>query len=195
MKRPNKALRRRSVSEPRHDISHHYALKAAFEQILGPKAWQELKECTSVTKWRSYVLKAIRAIRIAIRESVRVRDEEWFESIDENLRHGEELAKSAKDFDELISGFAATLLRNVFWQGGMCPVRSSAGPVTLEKKHWRLDGQRSVQVVQTLEQREAAFWSRKQREIGVQPIMDLHAEYGQSRSRLPFSEWCKARGS
>lgn len=183
------------MSHPKHDISYYYSLKAAIEQILGSKAWYELKECTSLPTWRKYLLRVLSAIRISIEESVRVRDDEWLEAVQGNLKHGEELIKSAKDFDELLSGFSATLLRSVFWQVGLCPTRPAAAKVSLRRQDWRLDRHRSVQVIQTLEQQEAAFWARKQREIGFDALMKLHLEYRQRKSKMPFFEWCENQRS
>lgn len=115
----------------RHDISQFYELKAAVEQLLGNQAWLDLKVCTSLATWRDYVLKLIKAIRVSIEESVEVRDQAWVDSIHENLNRGIASAKSSKNIEELLSGFSATLLRQVFLQIGMLPNRPTERKVTL----------------------------------------------------------------
>ena len=72
-----------------HNLEHRYALKTAMEQLLGREAWSSLKETTSVAVWRKYILKTLKAIRLSIRETVRVRDEAWADAIEENLSRGE----------------------------------------------------------------------------------------------------------
>lgn len=175
----------------RADISHLYSLKTAIEQLLGKKAWLDLKEATSLTKWRAYVLKLIEAIRVSIKESVQIADQAWRESVNENLDHGIASAKAAKTIDELLSGFTAVLLRQVFLQIGMLPNRPTARKVTLGREYWRLNNHRSVQYVQSPEQLESAFWSKQQRQLGFDRQMELHNEYRASKSKLPYSFWCR----
>lgn len=177
----------------RHDISQNYALKAAVEELLGNQAWLDLKETTSVATWRRYIVKLIDAIEVSIRESVEVRDQAWTNEVNENLARGRKSAKSAKSIEDLLSGFLATLLRQVFLQIGLCPSRRTAPAVTLSRENWRLNVHRSVQYVQSPTQLEAVFWSEQQRRIGFEKQMELHNEYRGSKSRLPFSLWCRQR--
>ncbi|RQP21143.1 hypothetical protein DZC73_29430 [Albitalea terrae] len=168
-------------------------LKSAIEQLLGRDAWYELKETTSLSPWRKHVLKLIKAIRVSIRESVQVRDATWMSEVTENLVRGEQAARKSKDIDELLSCFTATLLRQVFLQIGMLPDRTTSPTVSLSKENWRLNRQRSVQYVQSMEQLEAVFWSEQQSRIGFEKQMELHNEHRWSKSELPYSEWCRAR--
>ena len=115
----------------RHDISQYYTLKSAIEQLLGHQAWLDLKECTSFTTWRTYILKLIEAIRVSIHESVEIKDEAWMIEVNKNLDHGKKMAKSSKNIEELLSAFTATLLRQVFLQIGIIPNRASTHKVTL----------------------------------------------------------------
>ena len=177
----------------RADISQYQALKAAIEQLLGTQAWLDLKECTSVPMWSEYVLKLFAAVRISIEASIEIRDEAWVAEVQENLDRGAMAAKSAKDFDDLLSALTATLLRQVFLQIGMIPTRSTAHKITLAPKFWTLNGQRSVQYIQTPKQIEASFWSDQQRSIGVEKQRELHNEHRASKSKLAFSQWCRAR--
>lgn len=177
----------------RHDISQFYALKTAIQQLLGNRAWLDLKECTSVPTWRSYVLKLLEAVRISTDQSIEIRDESWVAEVHENLQRGTIAAKSAKEIDELISVLTATLLRQVFLQIGMLPNRSSAQKVTRAREYWTLNGHRTVQYTQTPTQIESAFWSAQQRSIGLEKQMELRKEHRASKSKLPYSKWCRAR--
>jgi hypothetical protein len=175
------------------DTSHYYVLKAAIEQLLGNQAWLELKECTSVPTWRRYVLTLFAAVRISIEQSIEIRDEAWVAEVHENLDRGAMAAKSAKDIDGLLSALSATLLRQVFLQIGTLPNRSTSRKVTLAREYWTLNGHRSVQYIQTQTQIEAVFWSNQQRSIGVKKQRKLHDEHRASKSKLPFSQWYRAR--
>jgi hypothetical protein len=184
--------RRKSVTQMklRYDTSQHFALKGALERTFGKKAWLDLKECTSVAKWKKYTSKLLRAMRIAIEETVRVRDDDWFEEICQHIEHGLKITEAAKEFDELLSALSATLVPLVFLQIGLVPHRTLNPKATLSRKDWRLDGFRTVQYVQTNEQLEAVFWSKQQRSLGVDRQMDLREKYRASKSKVPYSRWC-----
>ncbi len=175
----------------RHDISQYYTLKVAIEQLLGHQAWLDLKECTSFTTWRTYILRLIEAIRVSIHESVEIKDEAWMIEVNKNLNHGKKMAKSSKGIEELISAFTATLLRQVFLQIGIIPNRASTHKVTLRRENWRLNKHRSVLYVQSPAQVESIFWSEQQREIGFERQMELLNEYKSSKSKKPYSQWCR----
>lgn len=176
-----------------HSIEHRYALKTALEQLLGREAWYDLKETTSLAPWRKYVLKSLKAIRVSTRETVQVRDAAWAAAVEENLSRGEQAAAKCKDIDDLLASFTATLLRQVFLQLGACPDRRTQDRVALRKDNWSMDGQRSVQYVQSGEQLENVFWSEQQVRIGSEEQMKLHDEHRWSKSPLPYSEWCRQR--
>jgi hypothetical protein len=103
--------------------------------------------------------------------------------------------KSASDIEKLLSVFEATLLRQVFLQIGMMPNRKGRDGVRLTKEDWRLNGQRSVQYVQSRAQLEMVFWGEQQSRLGVQRQMDLHSEHRRSKSPLPSSVWRCERGA
>ena len=117
------------------------------------------------------------------------------DAVNENLVRGEEGVKASKDIDELLSCFEATLLRQVFLQIGAVPNRKGRPSVSLSKENWRLNGQRSVQYVQSRTQLESAFWSEQQNRIGFELQTELHDEHRRSKSPLPYSEWCRQRGA
>lgn len=174
-----------------HDITQSYPLKAAIEQLLGHQAWLDLKECTSFTTWRTYILKLIETIRISIHESIEIKDESWMIEVNKNLDHGKEMSESSINIEELLSAFTATLLRQVFLQIGLIPNRASTHKVTLRRENWRLNKHRSVQYVQSPAQVESVFWSEQQKEIGFEQQMELRNEYRLSKSKKPYSQWCR----
>ena len=175
----------------KYDTSHMIMLKSAIEQLLGSDAWYELKETTSFIPWRKNILKLLKVIRISIEESVEIRDQAWIEAVNENLARGEEGARTSKNIDELLSCFTATLLRQVFLQIGALPERTGQPGVSLKKENWRLNGQRSVQYVQSRTQIESMLWNEQQNRIGFKRQMELRNEHRRSKSALPYSEWCR----
>ena len=174
-----------------HDMSHMYALKSAIDDLLGHRAWLELKETTLLKTWRRYVLKIFDAIELSVKSTIQIRDEEWFEEVQSNLEHGRELARISESTDDLIAALSAALLRQVFLQLGAAPSRKTAKSVPLKAEHWRFDGFRSVQIVQSLQQKETLFRSTQRRQIGFEAQLDSEAEYRRSHSELPYSAWCK----
>jgi len=176
-----------------HDTSHRIAIKGAIEEVLGKDAWYELKETTALAPWRKNVLKVLKAIRLSLAASVHVRDQGWSEEVECNLLRGEEGVKASTDIDELLSCFEATLVRLVFLQIGFAPNFKGHPGLPLRKENWSLDTYRSVQYVQAAEQLEALFWSEQQRRIGFEKQMELRDEHRRSRSKVPYSVWCRQR--
>ena len=127
----------------RHDMSHMYALKSSIEDLLGNRAWLELKESTSTTTWRRYVQKLLDAIELSIETTVLIKDEEWSQEIRANLDHGRELTRIAKTPEDAIAALSATLLRQVFLQLGSAPSRKTAKTVPLKPQNWDFSGFRS----------------------------------------------------
>lgn len=177
-----------------HDMSHMYALKSAVEDLLGNQAWLDLKETTSTASWRRYVLKLLDAIELSVKTTVLVKDEDWMQEVRSNLNHGRYLARIAESPEDAIAALSATLLRQVFLQlGSEPPSRKTAKMAPLKPSHWDLSAFRSVQYVQTPQQRESLFRSRQRKAIGFDAQFDLEAEYRRSGSKLPYSEWCAGR--
>ena len=168
-------------------------LKAAIEQLLGENAWYALKETTSISVWRKHLQKVLQAIRVAFRQTVKVRDASLAAVVEDNLARGEHAIGVATDIDGLLSAFSATLLRQIFIQLGTVPRRRPGGKVTLDKKFWELDAFRSVQYVQSVEQLENEFLSRQQQEIGPSAQASLRLAHRQSSSELSYAEWCRER--
>ena len=179
----------------RHDMSHMYALKSSIEDLLGNRSWLELKETTSTATWRRYVLKLLDAIELSIDTTVLIRDEEWSQQIRSNLDYGRELTRIAETPEDTIAALSATLLRQVFLQLGSSTSRKTAKAVPLKSQNWDFSGFRSVQYVQSPKQKEDLFLFKQRRAIGFEAQLDLQAEFRQSRSKLPYSAWCAARGA
>ena len=178
-----------------HDMSHMYALKSAVEDLLGNQAWLDLKETTSTATWRRYVLKLLDAIELSIETTVLVKDENWMQEVRSNLNHGRELARIAQSPEDAIAALSGTLLRQVFLQLGTAPNRQTVKAVPLKASHWDFSGFRSVQYVQTPQQKEDLFRSKQRRAIGFDAQIDLEAEYRKSGSKLLYSEWCATRAA
>ena len=174
----------------RTDVSQHHAIETTFEQTFGNEVLLDLKECTSIAAWKKYTTKVLRAMRLAVEETTQVRDDAWFAEISEHIEHGLRITESAKSIDELLSGLSATLIRVVFLQIGMFPNRSEFPKVTLTRANWRLDKFRTVQYIQSRKQVEDLFWSKQQKELGVEKQMKLRDQHRASRSKAPYSQWC-----
>lgn len=179
----------------RHEMSEMYALKSSIEDLLGNSAWLELKETTSTTSWRRYVLKLLDAIELSVETTVLIKDEEWIQEVRSNLNHGRELNRIAKSPEDAIAALSATLLRQVFLQLGLLPNRKTAASVPLKPQNWDLSGFRSVQYVQSPKQKEDLFLSKQRRAIGFEAQLDLQDEYRHSRTKLPYSVWCATRAA
>jgi hypothetical protein len=171
------------------------SLKDILERLFGRQAWSDLKMSTSLPTWKRHLLKAVDAVRVGIDSTVTITDERWIKDVDELLTHGRGLMRSAKNIDDLLSTFSATLLELVFLQLGRVPERATSNGVTLDRRYWTLNNHRSVQYVQSAAQAKTLFWDDQQRQIGVKVQGELHDEYVASKSLSTFSSWCKQRGA
>lgn len=177
----------------RHDMSHMYALKSSIEELLGRQAWYDLKETTSAATWRRYVLKLLDAIELSVETTVQVKDDDWIADVRSNIEHGRDLARIAKTPEDAIAALSGTLLRQVFLQLGAAPFSRSSDTTPLTPARWDFSGFRSVQYVQSQRQREDLFLSKQRKAIGFEAQLDLQAEYRQSKTKQPYSEWCAQR--
>lgn len=135
------------------NMSQFYPLKAAFEQILGRKAYLNVKETSSLAAWVKESQKLLRAVRLARASTVQVADNEWHAEFDAVVELGQSHIKNSKTISELFSHLSATFARLVFLQLGMLPQRAQIDTVPFQEKHWQLDSYRTVQYVQTDAQR------------------------------------------
>ena len=177
------------------DISHMVKLKFAIEALLGTSAWYALKETTSLPEWRRHLIKVLDAVGVAFSESVKICDDRLRAQVRENLESRVQALKESRDFDTLISSFAATLMQQTFIHLGMLPRRGTGSRVTLDKRFWQLDSFRSVQYVSSSKQLASQFWFDQQSALGVNKQMDLHFEYRHSKSAKSYESWCTDRGA
>ncbi|MEK7761487.1 MAG: hypothetical protein AAB433_07905 [Nitrospirota bacterium] len=140
----------------RYDMSQFYPLKAALEQILGNRTYRKLKETATLSDWRLETKKLLKAIELSIIETVRVADAEFYTETKAILDLGQTHIKTAKDISELFASLSATLTRLAFLQIGYVPKHYQVKSVSLAQKNWNLSSVRSVQYVQSIEQKKSA---------------------------------------
>jgi hypothetical protein len=138
----------------RADLSQYYAAKALFERILGRSAFMRVKDYGSLSAWRENYARLLRAIGLAVEATVEVADVEWKQEVNELLAHGIKRLKTAKAIDELHACAAATLGELAFLQVGFVPRgHRRTDNIPLSTRHWRMNPVRTVQYVQSAEQR------------------------------------------
>lgn len=137
-------------------IEKYYSLKATFECLWGKGTYLELKHCSDLSVWKKYATRTLKASLISIQETVQIKDHDWQEAVEGIISHGIEMIKLSKSFDDLFETIAATYIELSFHQIGLMPNRPSNIRPALKKQDWKLDGYRSVQYVQTPEQKKSA---------------------------------------
>lgn len=140
----------------RYDMSQFYPLKAALEQILGNRTYRKLKETATLSDWRLETKKLLKAIELSINETVRVADAEFHTETKAILELGQTHITAAKEISELFASLAATLTRLAFLQIGYIPTHHGIESISLAQKNWNLSYVRSVQFVQSVEQKKSA---------------------------------------
>lgn len=110
--------------------------------------------------------------------------------IDDRIEFGLNIAKSAKQIDDLIAVLCSTFMEISFLQTGAMPqIKASHRKVTLHKTNWQMDEYRKVVYLQTPKQREELFLKNLNRKLGFDKTRRLLFEHKQSKSKLPFSVW------
>ena len=142
----------------RYNEEDGYALKHLFESLFGRNAWLEIKHSTDLGQWKKYSLRVLSALEVSAKATVQVADEEWFGQFTSTIEHGKRRVNSSKDFEQLFASLAASLGEISFLQLGMMPMRSTQENISLRHHgNWKLDRYRSVQYVQSAEQRAATY--------------------------------------
>lgn len=149
-------------------IERYYALKATLERVWGKGTYADLKHCSDLKVWKKYLQRTLEAIGLSVSETVEIADQSWREEIASILEMGGNRLRAASDFDELFQAFAATLIELSFHQIGLCPQRVLSSRATLRKGGWNLSAYRSVQYVQSEEQKERLERRNKQRKAVTQ---------------------------
>ena len=144
------------MSDIRADLSQYYAAKALFEKILGRAAFMRVKDYGPLSAWRENYTKLLRAVGVAVEATVEVADVEWKQEVGELLTHGIKRLTAAKSIDELHAAAAATLGELAFLQLGFVPRgHYRVANVPLIGRNWKMNSVRTVQYVQSAEQRAA----------------------------------------
>ena len=140
----------------RADLSQYYAAKALFEQVLGRAAFMRVKDYGPLSAWRENYTKLLRAVGVVVEVTVEVADVEWKQEVSELLKHGIKRLTTAKSIDELHAAAAATLGELAFLQLGFVPRgHYRVANVPLIGRNWKMNPVRTVQYVQSAEQRAA----------------------------------------
>lgn len=145
-----------STEDIRYDMAQFYAMKAVLEQVLGRTAYRRLKETGSLADWKKETKRLLRGIRVAVKTTVAVADDTWFDDVYGELERGETLVAGSYTITALFSALASTLTRVVFLQLGLMPSRRHFDRVTMHSVSWDLTRVRSVQYVQTSDQKSAS---------------------------------------
>src|SRR5216683_2135203 len=93
------------------DMSQFYPLKAALEALLGHRVYSRLKETATLRDWKDEIQRLLRAIKIAIKSTVEIADDDWFADIDSILEIGKTQIAESKTAAELFACLSATLAR------------------------------------------------------------------------------------
>lgn len=136
-------------------MERYYALKSMFERVWGKDTYLDLKHCSDLKVWKRYCERTLHATRLAASDTVLIADDAWRKDLAVIIDHGLQRLKAAKGFDDLFQCFAATYAEISFHQFGFMPSRQLTSRAQLRKGNWRLDAFRSVQYVQSAEQKES----------------------------------------
>ena len=151
------------MAELKYDSTQYFALKGALEGILGKASYRRLKETGTLDDWRQELRRLLKAVELSVRDTVHIADPEWREEIYAELRHGQHMVGLPAEIDEILSTLSATLIKVVFLQLGFVPRSQHVERRILREGNWRLDRYRSVQYVQTEDQRRAQSEARRPR--------------------------------
>lgn len=165
-------------------------VKSEIECAFGSEAWYALKDTTSVTTWKTYFVKVLSSYKVAAKATIQVTDDSWQREFEANIDEAVKIIKRTKDFDSALDIFCGALIRQGYLQLGMAPKRKTSNRKTrLVESDWTLDNYRTVQYVQTKEQRHNLFRSQLQRDIGGLAGLEAEMQYLRSKSKLSFEEW------
>lgn len=165
-------------------------IKSEIECAFGSEAWYALKETTSVKTWKTHFVKVLFSYKVAAKVTIQVADDDWRREFEANIDDAVRKIRQARDFDVALDLFCAALVRQGYLQLGLAPKRKASRRKTrLIASDWTLDNYRTVQYVQTEEQRHNLFRSRLQRDIGKRAGLEVEMRYRHSKSKLSFEEW------
>lgn len=138
----------------RADLSQYYSAKMMFEQLLGRTAFMRVKDYGPLSAWCENYIKLLRALGVATEATVEIADAEWKQEVSDLLSHGCKRLQHAKSIDELHAVAAATLGELAFLQLGFVPKgHRNTDNISLASRNWKMNAVRTVQYVQSNEQR------------------------------------------
>lgn len=173
-----------------NNYTRYIHIKHAIEAVFGGGAWYELKETTNPKVWRKWAAKLLNAYTVVQTASITIVDDDWVREFDDNIQQGLASIKSAKTIDEVVDALSATLVRQSFLQFGMTLNRGGGSTIApLRKDDWKLDRYRSVQYVQTKQQKDDLFYRDLQRQTNPKTSMDAKQAYLASKTDLSFKDW------
>lgn len=139
----------------RAELSQYYAVKALFEQVLGRTAFMHVKDYAPLSAWCKNYIKLLRALGVAIEATVEIVDAEWKQEVSDLIAHGYTRLQHAKSIDELHAVAAATLGELAFLQLGFVPRgHHNTDNIPLTSRNWKMNAVRTVQYIQSKEQRD-----------------------------------------
>ena len=151
----------------RHDLSQYYSIKDLFELVLGKASFKKLKDAGSIKDWKLESVRLLKAISLSVEATVEIVDQEWIDEFHDLINKGASSVESSSEIDELFASLAATLGQLVFLQIGFLPhAHRTMERVPLTVSHWKLNLIRSVQYVQSEDQRRTQFRITKRKNIG-----------------------------
>ena len=136
-------------------IERFYPLKAVFEGIWGKGTYSELKHCNNLIVWKKYAERTLKASKQSIQDTIKIADRNWLDNAEGIIELGLSLIKGVKTFDELFGYLSSTYIQLSFHQIGFMPTHSLQSRARLVKGYWKLDNYRTVQYVQTKEQKQS----------------------------------------
>lgn len=162
---------------PLDTVDKNGAIKSAIESALGGEAWSALKGASDVAVWKEYFGETLNSYLLAARETVTVVDDEWRQEFEENIESARAGIQGAKTFDEALDVFCAALIRQSYLQLGMLPRRAGAPSDSAQSGcgNWQLDAYRTVQYVQTREQRDNCCVSQLTEGVGDEARIEADA--------------------
>ncbi len=150
----------------RADLAQFYSFKHVIEEVLGNPEFLKIKDIGGFPALKRCVLRLMQAVEVSIVATVTVADDEWFREVEAVVAHGRETLGLCKSADELFATLSATLTRLCFLQIGLVPNRRMADKtIPLKAENWKLTAHRSVQYVQSRNQKRLQADTIKRRSV------------------------------
>ena len=129
-------------------------MRVLLKQLWGSLAWIELDEWCSISVWKKWYMKTLRATLICAEENVVEFDTYWMKELNDIVNFGIERIKHSKSYSEMHDHFAFTYVKVSFHQFGLFPNHGRSGQkVTLNRRFWKINGYRTVKYFQDEKQK------------------------------------------